>query len=200
LDRSLGELVELIVLHALEGALPFNEKTRQAIADLKRVYDMDYDLNTISRFVENTTTWQRFTERARRVVFFAQEEAARLGENWVGTEHLLLGLVRESDSVASRILAEKLGVALDRIRSEIVKQVTPGPGNLGRDMQLTPRTKCVIDLANEEANALKNDYIGTEHLLLGLLREEEGLAAQVLRKLGADMENARAAVRGMQAG
>jgi ATP-dependent Clp protease ATP-binding subunit ClpC len=84
--------------------------------------------------------WQRFTERARRVVFFAQEEAARLGENYVGTEHLLLGLVRESDSVAARIL-DRLGVPLGRIRADIERQVTRGHGNLGQDMQLTPRAK-----------------------------------------------------------
>src|SRR5207245_1270523 len=94
--------------------------------------------------------WQRFTERARRVVFFAQEEAVRLGENSVGTEHLLLGLVREDDSVAARIL-DRLGVPLGRIRSDIERQVTRGHGNVGQDMQLTPRGKRVIDLAYGEA-------------------------------------------------
>src|SRR5207247_7888270 len=129
--------------------------------------------------------WQRFTERARRVVFFAQEEAARLGENYVGTEHLLLGLVRENDSVAARIL-DRLGVPLGRIRTDIERQVTRGHGNPGQDVQLTPRAERVIDLANEEARQLNNNYIGTEHLLLGLIREGDGLAARVLAKLGAD--------------
>src|SRR5438309_6789691 len=125
--------------------------------------------------------WQRFTERARRVVFFAQEEAARLGENYVGTEHLLLGLVRENDSVAARIL-DRLGVPLGRIRSDIERRVTRGHGNLGQagtraaGGQLTPRAKRVIDLASEEARQLNNNHIGTEHLLLGLLREGDGLA------------------------
>src|SRR6478609_3106932 len=115
--------------------------------------------------------WKRFTERARRVVFFAQEEAARLGENYVGTEHLLLGLVRENDSVAARIL-DRLGVPLGRIRSDIERQVTRGQGhNKGKDMQLTPRAKRVIDLSSEEASQLNNNYIGTEHLLLGLISE-----------------------------
>src|ERR671926_180581 len=126
--------------------------------------------------------WQRFTERARRVVFFAQEEAARLGENYVGTEHLLLGLVRESDSVAARIL-DRLGVPLGRIRADIERQVTRGHGNLGQDMQLTPRAKRVIDLAYEEARQLNNNYIGTEHLLLGLVRESDGIAGRVLARL-----------------
>ena len=143
--------------------------------------------------------WQRFTERARRVVFFAQEEAARLGENYVGTEHLLLGLVRENDSVAARIL-DRLNVVLSRVRAEIERQVTRGHGNLGQDMQLTPRAKRVIDLAYEEARQLNNNYIGTEHLLLGLIREGDGLAARVLVKLGADLERTRREVYAMQEG
>ncbi len=143
--------------------------------------------------------WQRFTERARRVVFFAQEEAARLGENYVGTEHLLLGLIRENDSVAARIL-DHLGVPLGRIRSDIERQVTRGHGNLGQDMQLTPRAKRMIDLAYEEARQLNNNYVGTEHLLLGLIREGDGLAARVLVKLGADLERTRRVVYAMQEG
>src|SRR5207245_2364916 len=143
--------------------------------------------------------WQRFTERARRVVFFAQEEAARLGENYVGTEHILLGLVRENDSVAARIL-DGLNIPLGRIRSDIERQVTRGHGNLGQDMQLTPRAKRVIDLAYEEARQLNNNYIGTEHLLLGLIREGDGLAFHVLVKLGADLERTRRVVYAMQEG
>jgi ATP-dependent Clp protease ATP-binding subunit ClpC len=138
--------------------------------------------------------WQRFTERARRVVFFAQEEAGRLGENYVSTEHLLLGLVRETDSVAARIL-ESIGISTGRIRSEIERQVTKGEGRLGQDMQLTPRAKRVIDLAYDEARQLNNNYIGTEHLLLGLIREGEGLAGRVLSRLGVDLERTRAEVR-----
>ncbi len=134
--------------------------------------------------------WQRFTERARRVVFFAQEEAGRLGENYVSTEHLLLGLVRESDSAAGRIL-DRLGVSLGRIRSEIERQVTRGDGKISQDMQLTPRAKRVIDLAYDEARQLNHNYIGTEHLLLGLIREGEGLAGRVLAKLSVDLERAR---------
>jgi ATP-dependent Clp protease ATP-binding subunit ClpC len=141
--------------------------------------------------------WQRFTERARRVVFFAQEEAGRLGENYVSTEHLLLGLVRENDSVAARIL-DKLGVSLQRIKSEIERQVAKGDGRLGQDMQLTPRAKRVIDLAYDEARQLNNNYIGTEHLLLGLIREGEGLAGRVLNKLGVDLERTRREVMLLQ--
>ncbi|GDX39988.1 hypothetical protein LBMAG21_02800 [Armatimonadota bacterium] len=137
--------------------------------------------------------WQRFTERARRVVFFAQEEAGRLGENYVSTEHLLLGLIKERDSVAARIL-DRMGVSLARIWSEIERSVTPGKGRQGQDMQLTPRAKQVIDLAYDEARLLTNDYIGTEHLLLGLIREGGGLAGRVLAKLGITLERTRAEV------
>lgn len=137
--------------------------------------------------------WQRFTERARRVVFFAQEEAGRLGENYVSTEHLLLGLVRENDSVAAKIL-DQMGISLGRIRSEIERQVTHGDGRIGQDMQLTPRAKRVIDLGYDEARRLSNNFIGTEHLLLGLIREGEGLAGRLLSKLGADLESTRKVV------
>jgi len=141
--------------------------------------------------------WQRFTERARRVIFYAQEEAGRLGENYVSTEHLLLGLVREPDSVAARIL-ERMGVSLSRVRNEIERQVSRGEGRLGQETQLTPRAKRVIDLAYDEARQLNNNYIGTEHLLLGLIREGEGLAGRVLAKLGVDLERARREVMALQ--
>ena len=143
--------------------------------------------------------WQRFTERARKVVFFAQEEAGRLGENYVSTEHLLLGLVRENDTVAARVL-DRLGISLGRIRSEIERQVAHGEGRLGQDMQLTPRAKRVIDIAYDEARQLNNNYIGTEHLLLGLIREGEGLAGKVLAMLGADLDQARHEVVLLQEG
>ena len=141
--------------------------------------------------------WQRFTERARRVVFFAQEEAGRLGENYVSTEHILLGLVRENDCVAARIL-DNMGVSTSRIRSEIERQVMRSEGRIGQDMQLTPRAKQVIDLAYDEAKQLNNNYIGTEHLLLGAIREGEGLAGRVLAKLGVELERVREEVQKLQ--
>ena len=141
--------------------------------------------------------WQRFTERARRTVFFAQEEAGRLGENYVSTEHLLLGLAREDDSVAARIL-DRMGLSMARVRSEIERQVARGDGRLGTDMQLTPRAKRVIDLAYDEARQLSNNYIGTEHLLLGLIREGEGMAGRVLTKLGVELERTRREVMMLQ--
>ncbi|MCB8932267.1 MAG: ATP-dependent Clp protease ATP-binding subunit [Chthonomonadaceae bacterium] len=141
--------------------------------------------------------WQRFTERARKVVFYAQEEAQKFGEGYVSTEHLLLGLVRESDSVAARVL-EKLGVSLNKIRAEVEKQLPRGDARPSQDMTLTPRAKRVIDLAYDEARNLNNNYIGTEHLLLGLIREGDGLAGRVLAKLGVELERARREVMALQ--
>lgn len=141
--------------------------------------------------------WQRFTERARKVVFYAQEEAQKFGEGYVSTEHLLLGLVRESDSVAARVL-ERLGVSLGRIRAEVEKQLPRGDARPSQDMTLTPRAKRVIDLAYDEARNLNNNYIGTEHLLLGLIREGDGLAGRVLAKLGVELERARREVMALQ--
>ena len=134
--------------------------------------------------------WQRFTERARRVVFFAQEEAGALGENYVSTEHLLLGMVRENDNVAAQILTD-MGVPPETIRTAVQRQATRGEGVSGKDMELTPRAKRVIDLAYEEAKQLSNNYIGTEHLLLGMLREGEGLAGRVLFEMGIQLEAVR---------
>ncbi|MFN8220834.1 MAG: ATP-dependent Clp protease ATP-binding subunit [Fimbriimonadales bacterium] len=141
--------------------------------------------------------WQRFTERARKVVFYAQEEAQKFGEGYVSTEHLLLGLVRESDSVAARVL-EKLNISLSKIRTEVEKQLPRGDARPSQDMTLTPRAKRVIDLAYDEARNLNNNYIGTEHLLLGLIREGDGLAGRVLAKLGVDLERARREVTALQ--
>lgn len=143
--------------------------------------------------------WQRFTERARKVIFYAQEEAGALGENYVSTEHLLLGLVRENDSVAARIL-DRLGVQRDQIRLEIMQVVARGDGRTLQDMQLTPRAKRVIDLAYREAHLLGNNYIGTEHILLGLIGEGDGLAGRVLTKLAVDLDSARDVVRHIQEG
>jgi ATP-dependent Clp protease ATP-binding subunit ClpC len=141
--------------------------------------------------------WQRFTERARKVVFYAQEEAQKFGEGYVSTEHLLLGLVRDEDSVAARVL-DKLGVSLERVREEVEKQLPRADRRTVQEMSLTPRAKRVIDLAYDEARSLNNNYIGTEHLLLGLIREGEGLAGRVLAKLGVDIDRARAEVLALQ--
>jgi ATP-dependent Clp protease ATP-binding subunit ClpC len=132
------------------------------------------------------------------MVFFAQKEAVRLGCNEVDTEHLLLGLIRETDSVADRILIQRIGAFTERIRASLERQAPRGPGHNDRDMRLTPAAKRVIDLAYEEARRIGNNYVGSEHLLLGLILEREGLAARVLAEQGVDPEGTRREVEAMQ--
>jgi hypothetical protein len=125
----------------------------------------------------------RFTERAQRVILIAQEEAKRLNHDYVGTEHLLLGLIALGEGVAAQVLAN-LGVDLRRVRNEIEKIVGTGDNvMLLGEIPFTPRAKKVLELAVEEAQNMGHNYVGTEHLLLGLIREEEGVAARVLENL-----------------
>src|SRR5437763_7991002 len=137
--------------------------------------------------------FDKFTERARRVLSLAQEEAQRFNHNYIGTEHLLLGLVREGDGIAARVLAN-LGVQLPKVRSAVEFIIGRGDGLVVGDPGLTPRAKKVIELAMDEARRLNNHYIGTEHLLLGLVREGEGIAAGVLESLGVSLDRGRQAV------
>jgi ATP-dependent Clp protease ATP-binding subunit ClpC len=134
--------------------------------------------------------WQRFTERARRVILLGQEEASKMNSSHVGTEHLLLGLVRENEGVAAQVL-QKMGVSLQRVRQEIEAEVEPSEEGPSSEPKLTPRAKRVLELAADEARRMRHNYIGTEHLLLALLREKDGVAANVLRKLGLNLEKAR---------
>ncbi len=131
--------------------------------------------------------WQRFTERARKAVFYAQEEAGKWGANFVGPEHLLLGLIREDDNLAGRIL-DQLGVKPESVRKAVQARLRPSDGGMGKDMALTPAAKQVVDGVFNEAKRLGDNYIGTEHLLLGMLREEAGLASEVLAQLGVTPE------------
>lgn len=141
--------------------------------------------------------WVRFTDRARRTVFHAQEEAARFGENFVSTEHLLLALVQHKDNLGARTL-ERLGISLETVKREIEQQVHPKAASPFRDMLLSPQAKRAVDLAFDESRKLHNKYIGTEHLLLGLIREQEGIAGRVLAKLGVQAEAARDVVSTLQ--
>ena len=134
--------------------------------------------------------FEKFTERARKVFSLAQEEAQRFNHNYIGTEHLLLGLVREGDGIAARVLAN-LGVQLPKVRSAVEFIIGRGDGLVVGDPGLTPRAKKVIELAMDEARRLNNHYIGTEHLLLGLVREGEGIAAGVFESLGVSLEKVR---------
>jgi hypothetical protein len=134
--------------------------------------------------------WQRFTERARRTVFNAQEEAKRLGYPAVGPEHLLLGMVSQKEIIATVIL-ERLGISRFSVRDALQAQIVPGSDQPEEVTDLTPEGKRAIDLAYEEARRLKNNYIGTEHLLVSILLVEDGLGAKVLNGLGADLESVR---------
>jgi ATP-dependent Clp protease ATP-binding subunit ClpA len=134
--------------------------------------------------------FERFTDRARRVVVLAQEEARMLNHNYIGTEHLLLGLVHEGEGVAAKVL-ESLGISLRAVRQQVEEIIGQGQQAPGGHIPFTPRAKKVIELAQREANDLGHNYVGTEHLLLGLVREGEGVAAQVLVKLGADLAGVR---------
>lgn len=137
--------------------------------------------------------WHRFTERARRAVFFAQEEANRLGDDHVSTEHLLLGILRQEDSNAVRALSH-LAMPRSRVIRELKRSVYRSEGPRRYEMQLTPRAKRVIDLAYDEARLLNDNFIGTEHLLLALIREEGGLAGRVLHKLDVGLDATRKAL------
>ncbi len=134
--------------------------------------------------------FDKFTERARRVLTLAQEEAQRFNHNYIGTEHLLLGLVREGDGVAAKVL-NNLGVELSKVRSAVEFIIGRGEKTVSGEIGLTPRAKKVIELAVEEARRLNHSYIGTEHLLLGLVREGEGIAFGVLESLGVSLERVR---------
>ena len=134
--------------------------------------------------------FERFTDRARRVVVLAQEEARMLSHNYIGTEHILLGLIHEGEGVAAKAL-ESLGISLDAVREQVQDIIGQGQQQPTGHIPFTPRAKKVLELSLREALQLGHSYIGTEHILLGLIREGEGVAAQVLQKLGADLNRVR---------
>ena len=141
--------------------------------------------------------FDRFTDRARKVMALAREEARRFNHEYIGTEHILLGLVKEGSGVAANVL-QNLDIELKKIRLEVEKIVQSGSDlvSVGQ-LPFTPRVKKVLEYAMEEARAFGHNYIGTEHLLLGLLREQEGVAAQVLLNLGVKLEDVREEVIGL---
>jgi ATP-dependent Clp protease ATP-binding subunit ClpC len=135
--------------------------------------------------------FERFTDRARRVVVFAQDEARGLNHNWIGTEHLLLAVIREGHGVGAKAL-ESMQISLDAARQQVESMIGRGQNPVGDGhIPFTPRAKKVLELSLREALQLGHDYIGTEHILLGLIREGDGVAAQVLVSLGCDLNRAR---------
>merc|ERR1712091_583534 len=137
--------------------------------------------------------FERFTEKAIKVVMLAQEEAKRLGHNFVGTEQIMLGLIGEGTGIAAKVL-KSMGVNLKEARVEVEKIIGRGSGFVAVEIPFTPRAKRVLELSLEEARQLGHNYIGTEHLLLGLIREGEGVAARVLENLGVDLAKVRTQV------
>ena len=134
--------------------------------------------------------FERFTDRARRVVVLAQEEARLLNHNYIGTEHILLGLIHVGEGVAAKAL-ESLGISLEKVRQQVEEIIGAGQSPPSGHIPFTARAKKVLELSLREAIQLGHNYIGTEHILLGLIRESEGVAAQVLVKLGADLGRVR---------
>ena len=143
--------------------------------------------------------FERFTERARQVVVLAQDEARALKHNYIGTEHILLGLLREEEGLAARVL-ESLDITVEEVRAQVARIVGQGDEVTTGQIPFTPRAKKVLELALREALSLGHNYIGTEHILLGLVREHDGLAARVLTGLGADEERIRQRTIEMLAG
>ena len=137
--------------------------------------------------------FERFTDRARRVVVLAQEEARKLNHNYIGTEHILLGLIQEGEGHAAKAL-EELNISIENVRKEVVEIIGEGQQSPSGHIPFTPRAKKVLELSLREALQLGHNYIGTEHILLGLIREGEGVAAQVLKKLGAELAQVRQTV------
>ena len=140
--------------------------------------------------------FDRFTERAQKVMVYSQEEAIRQNYNYIGTEHILLGILREGEGIAAQVLKNK-GVNLETVRQQVEALVGKGQQEVGQVIGYTPRTKTILELSVEEARSLGQNYIGTEHLLLALIREGEGVAAQILTAMGLNFDSIRQEIIGL---
>ena len=140
--------------------------------------------------------FERFTERARQVVVLAQDEARMLKHNYIGTEHVLLGLLREEEGLAARVLGS-LDIKLEAVRAEVARIIGRGDEAVLGQIPFTPRAKKVLELAFRQSRSLGHDYIGTEHILLGIAEENDGVAARILLGLGADPDKIRTEVADM---
>jgi ATP-dependent Clp protease ATP-binding subunit ClpA len=167
------------------------EKVRNEV----RAFEASVSSPTLTVAHQTTNPWPLFTEAARRVVYFAQEEAQNTGECYISTEHFLLGLLREENNCAVKVL-QRLGTNKATVQEAITATIHPkGPARRDGEVQLSPRGILIVNLACDEAEQLMDGYIGTEHLLLALIREQEGKAGQVLSTLGIELEKARGEVR-----
>ena len=169
---------------------------RTVLATTRRPYARYHDRRgsgkplTPSKAAERVRVFERFTERARQVVVLAQDEARALKHNYIGTEHILLGLLREEEGLAARVL-ESLDITVEEVRAQVARIVGQGDEVTSGQIPFTPRAKKVLELALREALSLGHNYIGTEHILLGLVRENEGVAARILLDFDADAEKIR---------
>jgi ATP-dependent Clp protease ATP-binding subunit ClpA len=159
---------------------------RSALADKSRAAIAGTPVRAHDRYV----MFERLTNRARRVIVLAQEEARMLNHNYIGTEHILLGLIHEGEGVAARAL-ESLGISLEAVRHQVEEIIGQGQQAPNGHIPFTPRAKKVLELSSREAKKLGHKHIGTGHLLLGLIRERKGVAAQTLVQLGADLPTVR---------
>ncbi|GAH29061.1 unnamed protein product, partial [marine sediment metagenome] len=132
--------------------------------------------------------FKRYTEKAKRAIMIAQEEAINLNHDYIGTEHILIGLIKEEEGVASQVLRQ-LGVNVDKVVEEVERLVGKGEYQQVGEIAFTPRAKKVLELASQEASQLKNNYIGTEHILLGLIKEGSGVGVRILADLGINLDN-----------
>src|SRR5680860_954097 len=131
--------------------------------------------------------FKRYTEKAKRAIMIAQEEAINLNHEYIGTEHILIGLIKEEEGVASQVLRQ-LGVNIDKVVEEVERLVGKGEYQQVGEISFTPRAKKILELASQEASQLKNNYIGTEHILLGLIKEGSGVAVRILADLGINLD------------
>ncbi|MDE5084048.1 MAG: tetratricopeptide repeat protein, partial [Trichodesmium sp. St18_bin1] len=176
-----GEGVAVRVLENL--GVDLSKVRTQVIQMLDEIAEVEVDISQKSEKI-----FERFAEKAIKAILLAQEEARRLGHNFVGTEQILLGLIGEGTGVAAKVL-KSMGVNLKDARIEVEKIIGRGSGDVKAEIPFTPRAKRVLELSLEEAQQLGHDYVGIEHLLLGLIREGEGVAARVLKNLGVDLSN-----------
>src|SRR6202023_2316213 len=177
--------------HGQPAALEFDWQIERPLQEKEEEVAAWESASNLPNLVEWFPTHERFTDRARKVMQLANQEAQRANHEYISTEHILLGLVKEGSGVAANVL-KNLDIDLRKIRLEVEKIVQSGPDmvTMGKLPQ-TPRAKKVIEYSMEEARNLNHNYVGTEHILLGLLREQEGVAAQVLMNLGLKLEDVR---------
>jgi DNA-binding NarL/FixJ family response regulator len=187
-----GYLVKEAAVGGFVGSIEDVAAGEQVFPDFRVSEDVPRRSSTSIRS-EDPTLFERFTDRAKRVMVLAQEEARMLNHNYIGTEHILLGLIHEGEGVAAKAL-ETLNISLEAVRRQVEETIEQGQAAPTGHIRFTPRAKKVVELSLRESLQLHQDYIGTEHILLGLIREGEGVAAQILQKLGAGLDRVRETV------